>query len=284
MTYMKAALWHDSRACNSLPDNHSQALARAGDKARSRAREQRPPTDIRTSSSCKRHSLNMQSTNIGRSSRDAPSSSTTPLLSANTSTGQQISSQNTTTMSAPKRISVARAQTTAGESTTPANVRPQPTHASKSSNSLPTLENATSTTKTSNRPSLFQRITMQIDNALDLSGPSASNRPPQPSHWTDYAHRAALLQTWDDIHEAAASTKSKYPRSVTGQLVAVEKSLLLQFPELGEGEVTLSRDWMEYVLGVALRHPFCAEGKSMGRWEILSGVGRVGGARAWGPW
>jgi len=60
--------------------------------------------------------------------------------------------------------------------------------------------------------------------------------------------------------------------------------LLLQFPELGEGEVTLSRDWMEYVLGLGLRHPFCSEGKAMGRWEILSGVGKVGGARAWGPW
>jgi hypothetical protein len=67
-------------------------------------------------------------------------------------------------------------------------------------------------------------------------------------------------------------------------LVAVEKSLLLQFPELGEGEVTLTRDWMEYVLGMGLRHPFCSPGKAMGRWEILSGVGKVGGARAWGPW
>lgn len=191
-------------------------------------------------------------------------------------------------MSAPQRISIPRAQTTAGESSTSAQGRPQLTHATKSSTSLPTLESAAATKttrKTETRPSLFKRITMQIDNALELSGSSTANTPPQPFHWTDYAHRAALLQTWDDIHEAAAaSTKSKYPRSVTGQLMAVEKSLLLQFPELGEGEVTLSRDWMEYVLGVSLRHPFCTEGKSMGRWEILSGVGRVGGARAWGPW
>lgn len=66
--------------------------------------------------------------------------------------------------------------------------------------------------------------------------------------------------------------------------MAAEKSLILQFQELGEGEIPLGREWMEYVLGVSLRHPFCAEGRSMGRWEILSGVGRVGGARAWGPW
>lgn len=68
-----------------------------------------------------------------------------------------------------------------------------------------------------------------------------------------------------------------------GQLVAAEKSVVLQFPELAQGEVVLSRDWMEYVLGVSLRHPFCAEGK-MGRWEVLSGAAKVGGVRAWGHW
>lgn len=40
---------------------------------------------------------------------------------------------------------------------------------------------------------------------------------------------------------------------------------------------------MEYVLGMGLKHPFCSQGKAMGRWEILSGVGKVGGAGAWGP-
>jgi len=123
---------------------------------------------------------------------------------------------------------------------------------------------------------------MRLDNALASS--TQRERPPAPSHWTDYAHRSALLQTWDTIHEDAASSKSKYPRSVTGQLVAARNSVISQFPELAEGEVLLGTDWMEYVLGVGLRHPFCAEGKMMGRWEILSGVGRVGGARAWGPW
>jgi hypothetical protein len=289
MTYMNAALWDDSRACSSLLDVYSQALARVGDKARLRAREQRPSIDIQTSSPWQMHtthSLNMQSTNSDRSSRVAtastpePSSSSTPLLNVDASAVTQTLSQNT--MSAPTRLAIPRAQTTAGEVSTWAEAHPLVSTA-KTSTSLPILESAT-TAKHEPRPSLFKRITMQIDSALDLSGTAASNIPPPPSHWTDYAHRAALLQTWDDIHEAAASTKSKYPRSITGQLVAVEKSLLLQFPELGEGEVTLTRDWMEYVLGMGLRHPFCSQGKAMGKWEILSGVGKVGGARAWGPW
>lgn len=59
--------------------------------------------------------------------------------------------------------------------------------------------------------------------------------------------------------------------------------MLRQFPELKEGEVALSWAWMEYVLGVALRHPFCAEG-GMGRWEVLAGPARVGGGRGWGHW
>jgi hypothetical protein len=73
-----------------------------------------------------------------------------------------------------------------------------------------------------------------------------------------------LLKTWDSVHEAAVSSQSRYPRSVIGQLVATEKSVVLQFPELAEGEVVLGREWMEYVLGVSLRQPFCAEG-NMGK-------------------
>ena len=193
-------------------------------------------------------------------------------------------------MSTPTRLSNARAQTAAGGSTklataataNPTLSRPLLTPANETSNSLPALESATATNTTPTRPGLFKRITTQLDNALASS--TQRERPPTPSHWTDYAHREALLQTWDAINEDAANTKSKYPRSVIGQLVAVRASVMSQFPELAEGEVPLSTDWMEYVLGVGLRHPFCAEGKMMGRWEILSGVGRVGGARAWGPW
>jgi hypothetical protein len=136
------------------------------------------------------------------------------------------------------------------------------------------------------RPGLLHRISSGIDNALELSTQASyahRNRPAPPSHWTDHAHRDALLKTWDSVHEDAASSKSKYPRSVIGQLVATEKSMNLQFPELAKGEVVLGREWMEYVLGVSLRQPFCAEG-NMGKWEVLSGAAKVGGLRAWGPW
>ena len=70
---------------------------------------------------------------------------------------------------------------------------------------------------------------------------------------------------------------------MAGQLEATEKSVLLQFPELAEGEVALGREWVEHVLGVSLRQPFCSEG-NMGKWEVLSGAAKVGGLRAWGPW
>lgn len=78
-------------------------------------------------------------------------------------------------------------------------------------------------------------------------------------------------------------TKPPPTRFVTTQLAVVEKTFLTQFPELKEGEVPLSRDWVEYVLGVSLRHPFCAEGR-VGRWEVLAGAAKVGGMGAWGPW
>lgn len=70
---------------------------------------------------------------------------------------------------------------------------------------------------------------------------------------------------------------------MAGQSEATEKNLLLQFAELAEGEVVLEREWMEYILGVSLRQPFCSEG-NMGKWEVLSGAAKVGGLRAWGPW
>ena len=56
--------------------------------------------------------------------------------------------------------------------------------------------------------------------------------------------------------------------------------MLQEYAELGEGEVPLSKEWVEYVLGVCLRHPFCTAEK-MGRFEVLSASG---GARGnWGP-
>jgi hypothetical protein len=206
-----------------------------------------------------------------------PTDSATPLLRAI----QSSTMYGTTTTSL--RSLLPHAQTVAAtEETAPANPilsRPILTRAATTTAvSRPTTPTA--------RPGLLHRISSGIDLALELSTESSyahRNRPAQPSHWTDHAHRAALLKTWDEVHEAAPKEKAKYARSVAGQLEATEKSVLLQFPELADGEVLLGREWMEYVLGVSLRQPFCSEG-NMGKWEVLSGAAKVGGLRAWGPW
>jgi hypothetical protein len=211
------------------------------------------------------------------------SNPTTSLLR----TSPSVTMYGTTTT--PQRPLLQHAQTTIGTQDTPAATpnlsRPLLPRATTTSAVLrPTAQRTTSQPVT--RPGLFRRISSHIDTALELYTEASyahRNRPVQPSHWTDHAHREALLKTWDSVHEAAVNSKSKYLSSVVGQLVATEKSVMLQFPELAQGEVVLGRQWMEYVLGVSLRHPFCAEGK-MGRWEVLSGVGKVGGVRAWGPW
>nr|OQO24906.1 hypothetical protein B0A51_04765 [Rachicladosporium sp. CCFEE 5018] len=130
--------------------------------------------------------------------------------------------------------------------------------------------------------SLLRRITSTADALLDLSSATHRNAPRAPSHWTDHMHRRALLDTWDRVHEAAGSSDSKYPKSLVGQLVSVEKEMLTKFPELVEGERGLGREWMEYVLGVGLRFPWCTTEK-MGKWEVVASVGKLG-ARGWGPW
>ncbi|KAK6410856.1 hypothetical protein LTR95_018161 [Oleoguttula sp. CCFEE 5521] len=132
------------------------------------------------------------------------------------------------------------------------------------------------------RPSLLRRLTSTADALLDLSNATHRNAPPAPSHWTDHMHRRALLETWDRVHEAAGSSDSKYPKSLVGQLVSVEKEMLVDFPELVEGERGLGREWTEFVLGVGLRFPWCTTEK-MGKWEVVASVGKLG-ARGWGPW
>ncbi|RMY39022.1 hypothetical protein D0866_02198 [Hortaea werneckii] len=128
------------------------------------------------------------------------------------------------------------------------------------------------------KPSLFRRATDLLD-LCSTTSYTARNAPTQPSHWTDYAHRNTLINTWDAEHSAAA--QSKYSRSITAQLVSTEKIMLVEFPELAEGPVPLSHKWIEYVLGISLRHPFCTAEK-MGRYEVLASSG---GTRAnWGPW
>lgn len=132
------------------------------------------------------------------------------------------------------------------------------------------------------RPSLLSRAAQAISSQLELGdGTSFAHRhaPAPPSYWNDQAHRRYLIRLWDAVGEQAA--KSKYTVSITARVVSTEKSMLHHFPELGKGDKVLTRDFVEYVLGVALVHPFCTA-ENMGRWEILSASGGARGT--WGPW
>jgi hypothetical protein len=160
-------------------------------------------------------------------------------------TSPSVTMYGTTTTS--QRPILQHAQTTIGAQDTPTATpnlsRPLLPRATTTSAVLrPTAQRTTSQPAT--WPGLFSRISSHIDTALELSTEASyahRNRPAQPSHWTDHAHREALLKTWDSVHEAAVNSKSKYPSSVIGQLVATEKSVALQFPELVQGEVVLGR-------------------------------------------
>ncbi|CAK3923293.1 Hypothetical predicted protein [Lecanosticta acicola] len=129
------------------------------------------------------------------------------------------------------------------------------------------------------RASFLSRATQAISNQLELGPNDHRNAPPAPSNWSDALHRKYLVRLWDMVEEKAAKSKSQV--STTTRVVGTEKSMLHNFPELGKGDVVLNRDWVEYVLGVALRHPFCTT-ERMGRWEILASSGGARGT--WGPW
>lgn len=130
----------------------------------------------------------------------------------------------------------------------------------------------------STTPSLLRRAAEVVTSTFDLTISNDKNKPATPSHWTDYTHRKPLLQIWDTVNDAAAT--GKYAMSITRQLVTTEKRLLQRFPELAEGDEPLTREWMEYVLGLCMRHPFCAS-ENMPRWQVLgSGAGARGN---WGP-
>ena len=130
-------------------------------------------------------------------------------------------------------------------------------------------------------PSLLRRATDAVISTLDPTAEYSSageNRPDAPSHWTNHAHRRALLSIWDNVQDIAGDSKNRRP--IISQLVSTEKQMLEQFPELGEGDSILTRDWTEYVLGICMRHPFCTSEK-MGRGRVLASGG---GARGnWGP-
>lgn len=127
------------------------------------------------------------------------------------------------------------------------------------------------------------RATQALSNQLEFAdGSSKAHRyaPAKPSYWDDQVHRRYLVQVWDTVNEIA-SKSSKHPKSASSHLVVTQQNMLKRFPELSGGNCPMSRDWMEYVLGVALRHPFCTA-DSMGRWELLAASGGARGT--WGPW
>ncbi|KAF2772718.1 hypothetical protein EJ03DRAFT_257819, partial [Teratosphaeria nubilosa] len=106
--------------------------------------------------------------------------------------------------------------------------------------------------------------------------------PPEPTYWLETPHRQTLVKTWDQVQEEAAASSTKLPRSITAQVMSMEKRMIMLYPQLVDGGEPLSREWIEYVLGVALRAPFSSSSK-MGRWEILAS--NSAGARLnWGPW
>ncbi|KAI6792550.1 hypothetical protein KC361_g6684 [Hortaea werneckii] len=175
--------------------------------------------------------------------------------------------------------SITEPTTSASYSTTPLLARPLVTRSATTQAALPQqLQYSTFPPPQRKRPSLFRRATDMLD-LRSTTSYTTRHAPTQPSHWTNYAHRNTLTTTWDAEHYAAA--QSKYSRSITAQLVSTEKIMLVEFPELAEGPVPLNHKWIEYVLGISLRHPFCTAEK-MGRYEVLASSG---GARAnWGPW
>ncbi|KAK5108994.1 hypothetical protein LTR62_007628 [Meristemomyces frigidus] len=136
------------------------------------------------------------------------------------------------------------------------------------------------------RPSLLHRATAILQ--LNSKTPDTYlNRPAQPSHWTDHAHRNPLLQIWDTVQNEASTAATsvaagtKQQVSITTQLLTTEKIMRAEFGEVGEGDVVLTREWIEFVLGVCLRQPFCTADR-MGRFEVLAAS--AGGRGNWGPW
>jgi len=191
---------------------------------------------------------------------------TAPLLSAS-ATERSGTTYGTMPSSSARPALLHRAATTASTTTdtaapptTPQLARPIATRQDAVRPSL----NHTATAPA--RPGLIHRLSSSIAQTLDLA-PSpttytADNHPKRPSYWTDHAYRATLLRTWDRMREDAESSD---PKSVSSQLGAVKKAMVEQFPELGAGDVVLRKEWMTWVLGRALRQPFCTEG-GMGRW------------------
>ncbi|KAK5735473.1 hypothetical protein LTR17_008171 [Elasticomyces elasticus] len=178
------------------------------------------------------------------------------------------------------RPSMARAATASAATNHTSTATPTPVMSRPILNrsSVTSSSSMSHTNKPSARPSFLRRAT----DLLDLN-PATSytqrHAPPTPSHWTDHAHLAALLKIWDSVHAAPSTTK--YPVSITAQVVDTEKQMLLAYAELAEGAELLTTSWIEYKLGVCLKRPFCTA-ERMGRFELLSLS--AGSRGQWGPW
>jgi hypothetical protein len=131
------------------------------------------------------------------------------------------------------------------------------------------------TTSKPGRPCFLRRATDYISGQT-----SPQLQPPSsPTHWVDSAHRKPLVKTWDRLREAAA--QSKEPTSTSSILSRVENTFLHDWPELAYGAIPLSKDWIEYILGTSLRHPFSSS-QRMGRFE--QPYDSAGSRGVWGPW
>lgn len=128
-----------------------------------------------------------------------------------------------------------------------------------------------------------------LDMMADTSSRHANNRalelgqrssPPKPSTWHESVHRDQLVRVWDTVCDVT-SRNPNYPKCITSQLGSTLHAMVKRCPELAQGKVPLTQDWIEYVLGKALRPPFCTAA-NMSRWEILASSG--GTRSMWGPW
>ncbi|KAK4617504.1 hypothetical protein CLAFUW4_12616 [Fulvia fulva] len=121
------------------------------------------------------------------------------------------------------------------------------------------------------RTTVLSRVTQVLSDYRDA--------PPAPSNWNDEAHQRHLVRIWDAVDARAA--QAKYDVPLLARIISTERNMLHVYPELAQGKIPMNHDWIEYVLGVALRHPFCTAA-SMGRWEVLASSGGARGT--WGPW
>ena len=124
------------------------------------------------------------------------------------------------------------------------------------------------------RPSLLRRATDVVAASLTL-GSADEDQPSAPTYWVDHVHRKPLLRIWDSLTERTGPVDS-----TTELVIRAQSEMLRQYGELESGDVVLTKDWIEHVLGTCLRNPFCTT-KEVGRWQKLATA--AGPRGNWGP-